>query len=43
VRASDRRFASRPWRTLLLWVVIQALFMAGVHPNRLARLYEDLR
>lgn len=43
VLASARRFEARPWRTLLLWIVIQALFMAGVHPNRLARLYADLR
>lgn len=43
VLASARRFEARPLRTLLLWIVIQALFMAGVHPNRLARLYADLR
>jgi rSAM/selenodomain-associated transferase 2 len=43
VRASARRFEARPWRTLFLWVLIQALFMAGVPPHRLARLYADLR
>jgi rSAM/selenodomain-associated transferase 2 len=43
VRASARRFEARPWRTLLLWVIIQTLFMVGVAPHRLARLYADLR
>jgi rSAM/selenodomain-associated transferase 2 len=43
VLASARRFSARPLRTLLLWVLIQALYMAGVHPDRLARLYADLR
>jgi rSAM/selenodomain-associated transferase 2 len=43
VLASARRFAARPWRTLALWCLIQALFMLGVHPDRLASLYRDLR
>ena len=43
VLASARRFEARPWRTLVLWVLIQALYMGGVHPDRLARLYADLR
>jgi rSAM/selenodomain-associated transferase 2 len=43
VLASARRFEGRPWRTLFLWVVIQGLYMAGVSPDRLARLYADLR
>jgi rSAM/selenodomain-associated transferase 2 len=43
VRASARRFAARPWRTLFAWIVIQALYTMGVHPHRLARLYADRR
>jgi rSAM/selenodomain-associated transferase 2 len=43
VLASARRFEARPWRTLFLWVLIQTLYMAGVSPERLARLYADLR
>jgi rSAM/selenodomain-associated transferase 2 len=43
VRASARRFETRPLRTLFIWVLIQALFMIGVHPDCLARVYADLR
>jgi hypothetical protein len=43
VRASARRFAARPWRTLFAWIVIQALYSMGVHPDRLAHLYADRR
>ena len=43
VLASARRFEAHPFRTLLIWVLIQSLFMVGVPPKRLARLYADLR
>jgi rSAM/selenodomain-associated transferase 2 len=43
VLASARRFEARPWRTLFLWVLIQALFMVGVNPKHLAHLYADPR
>jgi rSAM/selenodomain-associated transferase 2 len=43
VRASARRFEARPWRTLAGWVIIQTLYLLGVPPARLARLYADLR
>ena len=43
VHASARRFERRPLRALFSWVVIQALFMLGVSPKRLSRLYADLR
>ena len=41
--ASARRFADRPLRTLAVWTAIQTLASAGVAPERLARLYADLR
>jgi rSAM/selenodomain-associated transferase 2 len=43
VRASARRFARRPLWTVLVWVLVQSLYSAGVAPARLARLYSDLR
>jgi rSAM/selenodomain-associated transferase 2 len=43
VRASARRFARAPLRTLALWTVLQLLYSAGVAPSRLARLYGDPR
>ncbi len=43
VRVSARRFARRPGRTLMLWVLIQTLYMLGVSPERLARLYAHAR
>jgi hypothetical protein len=30
-------------RTILSWWVIRALFVAGVRPERLARLYREVR
>lgn len=36
---SARRFAKRPAKTLLRWLVLQILFSAGVPPRRLAELY----
>lgn len=39
VEVSSRRFRARPLRTLLLWARIQILYMLGVPPDRLARLY----
>lgn len=43
VHASARRFAGRPIRTLVIWTLLQSLFILGVRPARLARLYADLR
>lgn len=43
VLASARRFARRPLWTVFIWIAIQSLYMAGVSPKRLARLYADLR
>ena len=40
---SSRRYARRPARTLLAWVVVQALYSLGVSPHRLIRLYSDVR
>ncbi|MEJ7599931.1 MAG: TIGR04283 family arsenosugar biosynthesis glycosyltransferase [Kofleriaceae bacterium] len=41
--ASSRRFSERPVRTLAIWAAIQTLASAGVAPERLARLYADIR
>ena len=41
--ASARRFEGAPVRTLAIWAAIQGLASAGVAPERLARLYADLR
>ncbi len=41
--ASSRRFIDRPVRTLAIWAAIQTLASAGVAPERLARLYADIR
>jgi rSAM/selenodomain-associated transferase 2 len=43
VVASARRFERAPIRTLLLWTALQALYMIGVPPRRLARFYADAR
>ena len=43
VVASARRFERAPIRTLLLWSALQALYMMGVPPRRLARFYADAR
>ena len=43
VYAADRRFKSREWRTLGLWIAIRALYHLGVPPVRLGRLYPDAR
>ncbi len=37
--ASARRFERAPMKTLFVWIVLQALYMTGVSPHRLARLY----
>jgi rSAM/selenodomain-associated transferase 2 len=43
VRASDRRFVREPVRTALGWVALECLYLAGVPPAALARLYADVR
>ncbi len=43
IAVSARRFAARPLRTLAIWTVIQTLASSGVSPQRLARLYADIR
>ena len=43
VVASARRFERAPLRTLLLWSALQALYLMGVPPRRLARFYADAR
>lgn len=43
IRVSDRRFRAAPLRTIAVWAVIQGLHTAGVSPQRLARIYRDLR
>ncbi len=40
---SARRFERAPLRTFILWSVLQALYMIGVSPTRLARAYSDAR
>jgi rSAM/selenodomain-associated transferase 2 len=40
---STRRFARRPLWTLFIWTAVQGLYLLGVPPQRLARLYADLR
>jgi rSAM/selenodomain-associated transferase 2 len=40
---STRRFADRPARVMGEWVLIQGLYLLGVPPARLARLYADVR
>lgn len=39
VTASARRFEHAPLRTLVLWVAVQVLYMLGLPPRHLARLY----
>jgi rSAM/selenodomain-associated transferase 2 len=44
IRVSDRRWRSGGlWRTLWSWLLIQGLYLAGVSPHRLARLYRHVR
>jgi rSAM/selenodomain-associated transferase 2 len=43
VFASARRFRGKELRTLALWIAIQALYLLGVSPPRLARYYSDVR
>ncbi|HLL23339.1 MAG TPA: hypothetical protein VK427_14475, partial [Kofleriaceae bacterium] len=43
IAVSARRFATRPVRTLAIWTTIQVLASSGVSPERLARLYADIR
>ncbi len=40
---STRRFARAPMQTLLVWTVVQALYLLGVSPARLKALYSDAR
>lgn len=37
--ASTRKFQGRRLKTTFIWLIIQSLFMLGIHPNRLARWY----
>ena len=39
LEASSRRFQGRLWRTWLRWISLQALYLLGVSPDRLARWY----
>lgn len=44
IEASARRFEAAPLRTLGVWTLIQVLYSAfGVRPERLAKLYRDIR
>ena len=44
IRVSDRRWRRGGlWRTLWSWLLIQGLYLAGVSPDRLARLYRHVR
>jgi rSAM/selenodomain-associated transferase 2 len=43
IAASARRFADHPLRTLGVWMLIQTLASTGIAPQRLARLYADIR
>jgi len=44
IRVSDRRWKnSGLWRTLWSWFWVQALYLAGVPPDRLAKLYRHVR
>lgn len=43
VTTSSRRFEGRLGRTLLQWLLLQALYDLGVSPKRLAALYRHLR
>lgn len=43
VRASARRFARAPVRTLAVWTALQVAYSAGAPPARLARWYADVR
>jgi rSAM/selenodomain-associated transferase 2 len=40
---SGRRYEARPLQTLVLWVGLQALYSAGIAPDRLARFYAAVR
>jgi hypothetical protein len=39
VIVSTRKFQGKKLKAVLIWLIIQSLFMLGVHPNRLARWY----
>jgi rSAM/selenodomain-associated transferase 2 len=43
LRASARRFAHAPVRTLAIWTGLQVGYSLGVAPERLARFYADVR
>jgi rSAM/selenodomain-associated transferase 2 len=43
VVTSSRRFEGRLGRTLLQWLVLQALYSAGTSPEKLASVYRHLR
>jgi rSAM/selenodomain-associated transferase 2 len=44
IRVSDRRWKNGGlWRTLWSWFWIQALYLAGVSPDRLVKLYRQVR
>jgi rSAM/selenodomain-associated transferase 2 len=43
VSTSTRRFARAPLRTLVIWILVQGLYLLGVSPKRLKALYSDPR
>jgi hypothetical protein len=43
VRVSGRRYSRAPLRTLALWLGLHGLYHLGVPPERLARIYRDVR
>ncbi len=44
ITTSSRRFERRHWASMWAqWIVLQILYWAGVHPNRLARWYGNVR
>ena len=43
VESSARRFEQRLLRSLAVWALLQSLYAAGVSPQRLSRLYTDIR
>lgn len=43
VIASSRKFHQRKIKATLIWLIMQTLFMVGLHPNALGRIWIDMK
>lgn len=41
--ASSRKFQQQKLRATLIWLIMQSLFMIGLHPNTLGRIWTNLK